>query len=346
MSFLWVQMLWLLALLPALAAACWFLLGRRARRIARYPGLSRSPQTAHANPAWRRHAPHVMLLVALVVLIVAMARPVMPITVFAPQQTVILAMDVSASMRAEDVWPDRLAASQRAAKAFVGALPADIRIGIVAYGGTAHVVQPVTRNRESVFEAIDGFRLQPGTAIGNGLIFALATLFPHENIDIERLSSGHDSSRDVPIESAGDDRHEGKPVAPGSYPSAVIVLLSDGQNTTGVDPLEAAKRVARMGVKVFTVGFGTPDGDVIQFGGWKVRVRLDEETLKQIAEITGGEYFQAATGPELHRAYETMKSRLALETRETEVTALFAALGALLVVAASGLSFWWYARVF
>jgi len=344
MSFLWVEVLWLLAVLPALVVGYLALLRRRMKRVARYSGLSLAKDPARPAAAWQKHAPQAMVLAALAALIVAAARPVAPVTLLARQQTVILAMDVSASMKAEDVYPDRLTASQGAAKTFVSALPPDVRVGIVAYGGTAHVVQPPTRNRASVHEAIDGFRLQPGTAIGNGLVFALATLFPQAGIDMERVARRHSAP---PIDSADDDeRHEGEPMAPGSYKSGVIVLLSDGQNTTGVDPLEAANLAARKGVKVYTVGFGTQDGDIIQFGGWTVRVRLDEQKLKQIAAITNGEYFHAATGPELERAYGAMTSRMALETHETEITSLFAAFGAVLILLGSALSVGWYGRVF
>jgi Ca-activated chloride channel family protein len=343
MSFLWVEMLWLLAVLPVLVVGYFALLRQRMKTMARYSGLSTPKDSPRPAAGWQKYIAQAIVLAALVALTVAAARPIASITLLARQQTVILAMDVSGSMKAEDVWPDRLTASQSAAKAFVSALPPDVRVGIVTYGGTAHVVQPPTRDRGSIFEAVDGFRLQPGTAIGNGLMSSLATLFPQAGIDID----GHNTLRDLPIEGGDDgERHEADPVAPGSYKSAVVVLLSDGQNTTGVDPLEAANLAARKGVKVYTVGFGTQDGDIVQFGGWTVRVRLDEQLLKQIAAITNGEYFHAATGPELERAYEAMTSRMALETLETEITSLFASFGAILILLGSGLSIYWYGRVF
>jgi Ca-activated chloride channel family protein len=346
MSFLWVEVLWFLALLPALVMGYVALLRRRRNWGGRYPGLAMV--AAAALPSWQRYTPQAMFLAGLAVLIVAAARPVAPITLLARQQTIILAMDVSPSMQAEDVWPDRLTASQSAAKAFVDGLPREVRVGIVAYGGTAHVVQPPTHSHEAVFEAIDGFRLQRGTAIGSGLLYSLATLFPHAGIDVEGLQSHHTVGRERPINHRGDDGETPQiaPVPPGSYTAAVIVLLSDGQNTTGVDPLEAASLAAGMGVKVYTVGFGTLDGDIIKFAGRRFRVGLDEQTLRQIAAVTRGEYFHAASGPELQRAYDAMTSRMALETHETELTALFAGLGALLILIGSGLSIGCYGRVF
>jgi Ca-activated chloride channel family protein len=256
-------------------------------------------------------------------------------------------MDVSGSMRAADVLPDRLTASQEAAKKFVATLPRDVRVGVVSYGGTAQVVQPPTRDRDDVVAAIDRFRLQPGTAIGNGLVIALATLFPTQDITIERIAARHLVAQALSTDATGTrDAPEPPPVIPGSYKSAVIVLLSDGQNTTGVEPLDAAEVAASRGVKVFTVGFGTKDGDTVTFAGWTIRVRLDEDTLKAIAATTRGEYFYAATGPELQRAYEAMSSRFGLERRETEITSLFAGAAALLLMAGAAMSVWWHGRVF
>jgi len=135
------------------------------------------------------------------------------------------------------------------------------------------------------------------------------------------------------------------PVAPASYNSAAIILLTDGQRTTGPDPLEAAKMAADRGVRVYTVGIGTKDGETIAFEGWSMRVRLDEETLKGIANITRADYFYAGTAADLKKVYQGLSTRLVVEKRETEISALFAALGALLVVTAAGLSVWWFGRV-
>ena len=132
---------------------------------------------------------------------------------------------------------------------------------------------------------------------------------------------------------------------PGSYPSAVIILLTDGQRTTGPDPLEAAKLAADRGVRVFTVGIGTKEGEVIGFEGWSMRVRLDEDTLKQVANITQGEYFYAGTAVDLKKVYENLNSRLVLEKKETEVSALFAGAGALLALVAAALSVLWFHRI-
>jgi Ca-activated chloride channel family protein len=341
MSFRAVGALWLLGLLPLLALACVWLQRRRRRWTARYASLAREGEAHDAAWRWRRWVPAAFLVAGLASLVVAIARPTAVVELLATQQTIVLAMDVSGSMQAHDVAPDRLGASQRAAKAFVSHLPPGIKVAVVSYGGNAYVVQPPTRNREDVEAAIDRFTLQPGTAIGTGLVYSLATVFPEAGIDLEatsrrRLRTAHQDD---------DFAHAMPRVAPGSYGSAIVVLLSDGQNTTGVDPMEAAELAARFGVRVFTVGFGTPEGDFVTFGGWTVRVRLDERTLQEMAAITRGEYFRAANGQELDRVYRTMSGRLGLERRETELSAIFAALGALLLIAGSALSLAWHGRI-
>jgi Ca-activated chloride channel family protein len=346
MSFLAGEALWFLGLLPLLVAGHLVLLRRRRRWGVRLSSVAIARVALDAASKWRRRVPPALMLAGLAALVVAVARPVAVVTMAADQQTVVLAMDVSGSMQAHDVWPDRLAASQKAARSFVSRLPADVRVGIVTYGGTAHVVQPPTRNREDVLSAIDRFSLQPGTAIGSGLVFALATVFPRAGIDVDALVGGGKQRKPITLR-VRDDDGDGVPtqVEPGSYRSAIVVLLSDGQNTTGVDPLEAADLAARLGVRVYTVGFGTTEGDLVSFGGWTVRVKLDEATLKEVAAISRGEYFHAATGPELDKVYRTMGSRIAVERRETELTALFAGLAAALLLAGSALSLWWHGRI-
>jgi len=341
MSFLAGEILWCLALLPLLAIAGWLVQRRRKRWFVRHSSLALVRAADAASSRWRRWLPPALLLAGVVALVVGAARPTTVMALLSEQQTVVLAMDVSGSMQARDVYPDRLTAAQEAAKAFVAHLPYDVRVAVVAYGGNAHVVQAPTRNRDDIAAAIDRFTLQPGTAIGTGLVYSLVTLFPRAGIDVDAIAhaGGH------PVLHVDDGATSMPPVAPGSYRSAVVVLLSDGQNTVGVDPIGAAQLAAHLGVRVYTVGFGTAEGDVVTFGGWTVRVRLDERTLKDMAAITRGEYFYAATGAQLDHVYRTMTSRFAVESRETEVTALFAAAGALLVLAGSMLSAWWHGRV-
>ena len=347
MKFLWPEALVLLLVVPLAAVLYVWLLARRKRVAVRYANLPLVREAMGRGPGWRRHVPPVLFLLALTCMLLAVARPTAVVTLPSQHKTVVLAMDVSGSMRATDVQPNRLVAAQDAAKAFIADQPPFTRIGIVSFAGTAALVQPPTQSREDLIAAIDRFQLQRATAIGSGIIVSLAAIFPDAGIDISQFSQGRDhrgAALDRPKQ-AEKEKAPVKPVPPGSYPSAVIILLTDGQRTTGPDPLEAAKLAADRGVRVFTVGIGTKEGEVIGFEGWSMRVRLDEDTLKQVANITQGEYFYAGTAVDLKKVYENLNSRLVLEKKETEVSALFAGAGALLALIAAALSVLWFHRI-
>jgi Ca-activated chloride channel family protein len=350
MSFIWPSMLWLLLLLPLTALLYVWLLKRRRKNTVRLASLGVAKAALGRGPGWRRHVPPALMFLALAALLFAISRPTATVTLPLAERTIILAMDVSGSMRAEDIKPNRLVASQEAAKTFIAALPREVKVGVIAFAGTAAVVQAPTTSREDVVAAIDRFQLQRATATGSGIILSLATLFPDHGIEIQHVTGqrnfpgGTGSAGAKPI---GKDGTEKKftPVAPGSYGSAAIIMLTDGQRTTGPDPLDAAKMAAERGVRVFTVGMGTTKGEIIGFEGWSMRVRLDEETLKSVATMTLGEYFYAGTAEDLKKVYESLSSRMVTERKETEVSALFAALGALLAFVSAGLSVWWFGRV-
>jgi Ca-activated chloride channel family protein len=341
MSFVWPDFLWSLLALPLLVALYWWLLYRRKKATLRFASLSIVKQAMGKGPGWRRHVPPVLMLLALATLLIASARPRAVVTLPLQQETIILAMDVSGSMRATDVQPNRMVAAQEAAKAFLNDLPRNVRVGVVSFAGTAAVVQPPTQNREDIVAAIDRFQLQRGTAIGSGIVLSLATIFPEAGIDLSQITG----QRAMPLGPGDKQPKEFTPVPPGSFNSAAIVLLTDGQRTTGPDPLDAAKMAADRGVKVYSVGIGTKEGETIGFEGWSMRVRLDEETLKNVANLTRAEYFYAGTADDLKKVYQSLSSRLIVEKKETEITALFAAAAAALVVLAAGLSVWWFGRV-
>jgi len=346
-SFAWPGLLWLLFLVPVLVGAYMLLLRRKRKSAARYANLGMVKEAMGPGSKIRRHVPPALFLAALALLIVAMARPSATVTLPTQKQTIILAMDASGSMRAKDVLPSRLEAAQAAAKQFVADVPAQAQIGVVTFAATATLVQPPTSDREAVVAAIDRMQLQRATATGSGLIVSLATIFPDAGFDVSAALFGRDATeRSGPVGGAKKrDGKDFKPVAPGSYNSAVIILLTDGQRTTGPDPIEIAKMAADRGVRVYTVGFGTTSGEIIGFEGWSFRVRLDEETLKTIAIMTQGEYFYAGTAADLKKVYQTLNSRLSLEKRATEVTALFAAAAALLALVSGMLSLLWFNRI-
>jgi Ca-activated chloride channel family protein len=343
MSFQWPNLLWGLLAVPALIGLYLWLLGRRKRSTVRLASISVAREALGRGPGWRRHVPPALMLGAVAVLLFAAARPLAVVKLPLTERTIMLAMDVSGSMRATDVKPNRIIASQEAAKTFVNALPRDVKVGIVSFAGTAAVVQAPTTSREDIIAAIDRFQLQRGTATGSGIVLSLATLFPDDEIEIAQITGQRLMPK--PLGDNNKPKKEFKPVEPGSYGSAAIIMLTDGQRTTGPDPLDAAKMAAQRGVRVYTVGVGTTSGETIGFEGWSMRVRLDEETLKQVALLTRAEYYYAGTAQDLIKVYESLSSKLVVERKETEITALFGLLAAALVVAAAALGLWWFGRV-
>ncbi len=346
MTFLWPELLWLLLLLPALVLLYLWLMARKKKTAVRYASLAMVKEAMGKGPGFRRHVPPLLFLLALSAMLLASSRPSAVVRLPSQKETIMLAMDVSGSMRATDVEPNRLVAAQNAAKAFLAELPRHVKVGIVAFAGTASVVQPATLSREDLVTAIDKFQLQRATAIGNGIVVSLAELFPDAGIDLAKMTYGRERPQGTSLDQpAKEKKKEFVPVAPGSYTSGAIILLTDGQRTTGVDPMEAAKLAADYGVRVYTVGVGTTTGETIGFEGWSMRVKLDEETLKAIATKTQAEYFYAGTAADLKKVYTTLSSRLSMEKRETEVSGLFALLAAALAVVSAGLSMLWFNRI-
>ncbi len=346
LTFMWPQFLWLLLAVPLLVAVYFWLLRRKKKLSLRYASLSIVKEAMGTSLNWRRHVPPILFLLAITAMLVAASRPFAVITLPSTQETIILAMDVSGSMRATDVKPNRLVASQNAAKAFLAELPRSVRVGIVAFAGSAQVVQPPTLSREDLVAAIDKFQLQRATAIGSAIVVSLAELFPDEGIDLAAMTYGSGKPRGIAIDQTSKKaKKEFVPVAPGSYNSAAIILLTDGQRTTGVDTLEAAKMAADRGVRIYTVGVGTVDGETIGFEGWSMRVRLDEATLKAVALQTQAEYFYAGSAETLKKVYEKLSSRLTVEKKETEIAGLLALVAAVLAISSAALSLLWFNRI-
>src|SRR3954468_10249380 len=256
MTFLWPELLWLLLLLPLLVGAYVWVLSRKKKFALRYASLDIVKEAMGTRPGLRRHVPPLLFLLGLAVMIVAIARPQATITLPSQHETVILAMDVSGSMRATDVEPNRLVAAQNAAKQFISEQPDNVRIGIVAFAGTATVAQAPTTNKDDLVSAIDRFQLQRATAIGSAILVSLATIFPKDGIDVATFTYPESGKKGAGPDGPG-KRDAGRPVAPGSYNSAVIILLTDGQRTTGPDSIAAARLAADKGVRVYTVGVGT-----------------------------------------------------------------------------------------
>ena len=349
MRFLWPDLLWSLLFVPLLIVAYIAVLRRRKKAVLRYSSMLLVRDALGPAQRFRRHIPPLLFLLAMISALFAAARPSATVVLPAEYLTLVLAMDVSRSMQASDVEPTRMFAAQGAAKQFIDELPSSVRLGIVSFAGTAAVVQTPTESRPDMIAAIERFQLQRGTATGSGLILALAMLFPQDGIDLESevfRSNSRYGSRALPPAGAKPEAPTPKraPVMPASYTGGAIILLSDGRRTTGPAPLEAAKMAAERGVRVYTVGFGTNQGAMIGDEGWSFYARLDEPTLKAVAQMTGGEYFQASSAADLRKIYEGLNLKFSMEKRETEISALFAALAALLTVLAAGLSVLWFRR--
>ena len=341
MSFLWPGFLLLLGLVPLLIAA--YIWALRRRRVAlRYSSLSLVRAALPRSSRWRRHVPFALFLLALTSLSVALARPVQIVSVPTGQATILLALDVSGSMRQNDIPPSRLEAAQAAALSFIQSQRAGTEIGVVAFAGYAELIQQPTGDQEALQGAIESLTTGRATAIGSGILKAIDAI---AEIDTNVAPSVADSARESQI----------PPVAKGAYAPDIIVLLTDGVATTGMPPLEAAQQAADRGLRVYTIGFGTENGSPQfadpggfgggrgggQFGGRGFRRGIDEATLKQIADMTGGRYYAASSASELLKVFQSLPTSLITKHEVTEISVVFAAGGALLVALALALALRW-----
>jgi Ca-activated chloride channel family protein len=329
MSFIWPGLLALLLLLP-LCVALYRRAGRRRSLLAaRHGGFGAVTGAGGRGPGARRHIPPALFGLALAALIVALARPQAVVSLPRLEGTVILAFDVSASMAADDLAPNRLDAAKQAASAFVRRQPATVQIGVVAFSDGGLAVQAPTSHQSDVLAAIDRLRPQGGTALSAGIGSAL-------NLIAADAAASADGPPPAPTPTDG---------PPPQYPAALIVLLSDGENNARSDPLEAAQLAASSGVRIYTVGLGTAAGAILQLDGFSVNSQLQEEALRQIAAISGGDYFNAADSEDLPRIYDTVAAQLVIKPEQSEITALFAGLGLALLLAGGLCSLFWFSQM-
>jgi Ca-activated chloride channel homolog len=328
MSFGSPWMLLLLVVVPCLIGAYWWMQRRRAERAARLAAEGLVPTTARERVRWRRHVPFALFALALVLVGVGLARPTVSLALPERTGTVILAFDVSNSMRARDLEPTRMAAAKKAALAFVDQQPRTIRIGVVAFGDNAVTVLKPTNVKEEVVAAIQGLSVGGGTSLGQGLFASLRAI----------------AGKPLTIDASTLDSDAGK-VDIGFFGSSAIVLLSDGENTSRPDPLDIAKVASTAGVPVHAIGIGTKEGTTIQVDGFSIATALDEELLKQIANVTDGTYDHAADAAALAKVYDSIDLEFKKTKKPREVTALFAAAGGLLITLGAALSMLWLGRV-
>jgi len=339
MSFLW-SLFFLIAVPVLLGLYIWS--QRRRRKYAlRYASLSLVKEALGRGPGIRRHIPPALYLLSVAFMLFALARPITVVKVPSEEGTVILAIDVSMSMRATDIKPDRITAAKEAAKAFVEKQGDSVKIGVVSFASDASIVQAPTLDHDLVLAAIDRLRLQRATAIGRAVLTSLDAIWEAEGSEGDQPSAvlTQPQNPNAPQTPA-------KTAVPGAAKaSASIILLTDGQNNQFPPPLAILDQAISRGIRVYTVGVGTPAGAVLSLEGRNIRTALDETTLKQIAEDTDAQYFLATSDADLKKVYENLSTELVLRTQKTEVTALFTLVAAVFSIAASALSLLWFNRL-
>lgn len=348
MSFIWPFMLALLLLIPVLILVYIILQRRRQKYALRYASLSLVKEALGRGPGWRRHVPAALFLVALTAMIVALARPQAETLVPSAEGTIILAVDVSGSMTATDLQPNRMEAAKSAARAFVEKQPDTVQVGIVSFSDNAFVVQPPTDDKDALISAINRLNWQRGTAIGRGLVASLEAIAEKTGqggtIDLsqdQQNSSGNSGSSNNNNNAAP----QPTPMPKGQYQNAIIVLLTDGENNQWPEPVEIAQIAADRGIRVYTVGIGSEEGAIVRIQGRAIRTRLDEQTLRTISEMTDGVYYNAQTETDLVKVYENLSTNLVLKTDKTEVTAYVTAIAVLFSLLAGFFSLMWFNRL-
>jgi Ca-activated chloride channel family protein len=335
MTFIWPLMLLSLLVLPVLVALYIGTLRRRRRLVASYGSLGLVREAAGKRFARRRHVPPAIFLVGLALLGVALARPQAVVSLPRVEGIVILAFDVSGSMAADDLRPTRMEAAKAAARAFVERQPESVRIGIVAFSDNGLSVQVPTNDKAEVEAAINRLAPSRGTSLANGILASLNAITLAETGEPPRLYSNLTPTvSPTPV-----------PVPKGSHTSAMIVLLTDGDNTSPPDPAAAVQLATDRGVRIHTVGIGSAAGATLQVEGFSVFTQLDEAGLKQIAERTGGSYSNATDEQSLQAIYDSLDSRLVVRPQTMEVTSLVSGAGLLVLLIGGACSLLWFGRV-
>jgi Ca-activated chloride channel homolog len=328
MSFIWPSMLLALFAVPLLVYGYVLLLRRRAN-LQRELGTMGLAQTRSGRAlGWKRHVPPVLFLLGITLLIFGLARPQATLDLPRKQGTVILAFDTSNSMKAKDLKPNRLAAAKNAARTFVDAQPSSIKIGVVAFSSNGFIVQQPTHAKQDVLDAIKRIGTRGGTSIGQAIVTSLSAIAGKPiSIDQKALRDGQPQPS---VRFLG---------------SAVVIMLTDGENTSRLDPLAVAPIAAQAGVRIYPIGLGSANGAVVDVDGFRVATTLDAELLRGIAQRSGGKYFRAQDAASLAQIYRSVDLQLTINGRKTEITALVAGSGLFLFFAGAVLSMRWYGRV-
>jgi Ca-activated chloride channel family protein len=335
MTFTWPAMLWFLLSLPLFILLYIRLQRRRRRLVARYGSLG-LVQSADGRPAgFRRYIPVMLSMAGLATLILALARPQAVVSLPRIQGIVILVFDVSASMAAEDIQPSRIEAARTAAQEFVNNQPVNVLVGVVAFSDNGLSVQVPTREKKALFAALARLAPSRGTSLANGIVASLTTIdATHNPPETHYYSNITPEPTPTPT-----------PMPAGSYTSAVIVLLTDGENTPDPDPLLAAQAAADRGVRIYTVGVGSAAGADLEIEGFTVHTQLDEAMLQQISQISGGTYYNATNEQDLRQIYKNIDLQWVIKPEKMEVTSLFAGASILILLIGGTFSLLWFSRL-
>jgi len=332
MTFTWPLMLLSLMLVPVFIALYVRVQRRRQQIVETLGGLGFVQNASGGRIGRRRHIPPLLFLVGLIILLVAMARPNAVVALPSIESIVVLSFDVSGSMAAEDMQPTRMEAAKAAAREFVDRQPSNVRIGVVAFSDGGISVQPPTKDQEAILTAIDRLAPQRGTSVGSGILASLNTIAESRG----EAPETQNSLTPVPTPT---------PVPQGTFIPAAVVLLTDGENTTEPDPIQAALTAAERGVRVYTIGVGSPEGTTLTVNEFTVFTQLNEAMLQQIAAITDGAYFNAQSEEDLREIYENLEVQVVVKPEKTEVTSIFTGISLLFMLIGGAFSLLWFSRL-
>ena len=334
MSFIWPVMLILLLAIP-LFVILYLRMQRRRKRLAASYGSMGMTLVSGRELGRRRHIPIALFLIGLTILLVALARPQAVINLPHIEGIVMLTFDVSGSMAADDLKPSRMEAAKEAARQFVLSQPPTVQIGVVSFSDSGFTVQVPTNEPEVILATIDRLKPERGTSLGNGILVSLEAIAAAQAGD---TSSYYTNLTLTPAPTP-------TPMPRGTYTSAAIVLLTDGENTTSPDPVEAAQTAADRGVRVHTVGIGSAAGSILNIEGYSIRSQLDEAMLQQISRLTDGTYYNAENEQELAAIYNNLNPQLVIKPEEMEVTAVLAGLSIIILLVGASFSLVWFSRL-
>jgi Ca-activated chloride channel family protein len=335
MSFIWPGMLISLLLIPALVIIYLRIQRRRRQFSASFGGLGLARDRDARPLNRRRHIPSLLFMAGLAILLLAMARPQAVVSLPKVEGTVILAFDVSGSMAADDLKPTRMEAAKTAAQDFIKSQPLSVQIGVVAFSDSGFSVQVPTNDQGAILAAVNRLAPERGTSLASGIQVALNTIATANAVPAPRF---YTNATPLPTPTP-------TPVPQGTYTSAVIVLFTDGENNENPNPLAAAQAAADRGVRIYTVGLGSPAGTTLHINGFTVHTQLNEDLLKQISQISGGTYYNAESEADLAKIYDNITSQLVIKPQETEITSILAGAGVLVLVFAGTFSLVWFNRL-